>query len=112
MTASSYLFARSQDRTKQTTRKTTRSSINSTGWAGRSDFWVSQNIPQPFLRYCSVRGERQPVETKQNRPPRDPRSYAEPGATETRHPVPGTKLGYFGDYELLEEIARGRRRRG
>ena len=40
-------------------------------------------------------------------PPPGPHSYAEPRATETKNPVPGTRLGYVGDYELLEEIARG-----
>ncbi len=40
-------------------------------------------------------------------PPPGPRSYAEPPETETKHPVLGTRLGYVGDYELLEEIARG-----
>ncbi|MBI5772643.1 MAG: protein kinase [Verrucomicrobia bacterium] len=42
-----------------------------------------------------------------NPPAPGPDSYAEPPATATQDPVPGTRLGYVGDYELLEEIARG-----
>lgn len=34
-------------------------------------------------------------------------AFVEGPETETKEFVPGTKLGYFGDYELLEEIARG-----
>jgi serine/threonine protein kinase len=37
----------------------------------------------------------------------DPEALAEVSETETKEFVPGTRLGYFGDYELLEEIARG-----
>jgi len=52
--------------------------------------------------------EAQPTLTSiSNPPPPGPRSYAEPPETETKHPVVGTRLGYVGDYELLEEIARG-----
>jgi serine/threonine protein kinase len=36
-----------------------------------------------------------------------PDAFVEGPETETREFVPGTRLGYFGDYELLEEIARG-----
>jgi tRNA A-37 threonylcarbamoyl transferase component Bud32 len=36
-----------------------------------------------------------------------PDAFVEGPETETKEFVPGTKLGYFGDYELLEEIARG-----
>ncbi len=36
-----------------------------------------------------------------------PDAYREGPETETKEFPPGTKLGYFGDYELLEEIARG-----
>ncbi len=36
-----------------------------------------------------------------------PDAFVEGPETETREFVPGTKLGYIGDYELLEEIARG-----
>jgi len=39
--------------------------------------------------------------------PAAPDAYIEGPETETKEFVPGTKLGYFGDYELLEEIARG-----
>ena len=34
-------------------------------------------------------------------------AFVEGSETETKEFVPGTKLGYIGDYELLEEIARG-----
>lgn len=34
-------------------------------------------------------------------------AFVEGPETETKEFVPGTKLGYIGDYELLEEIARG-----
>ncbi len=34
-------------------------------------------------------------------------AFVEGPDTETKEFVPGTKLGYIGDYELLEEIARG-----
>jgi tRNA A-37 threonylcarbamoyl transferase component Bud32 len=36
-----------------------------------------------------------------------PNAYVEGPDTETKEFAPGAKLGYFGDYELLEEIARG-----
>src|SRR5215468_7312600 len=36
-----------------------------------------------------------------------PDAFVEPPETETKELVPGTRLGYCGDYELLEEIARG-----
>ena len=36
-----------------------------------------------------------------------PDAFVEGPETETKEFVPGTKLGYIGDYELLEEIARG-----
>jgi len=36
-----------------------------------------------------------------------PDAFVEGPDTETKEFMPGTKLGYFGDYELLEEIARG-----
>jgi tRNA A-37 threonylcarbamoyl transferase component Bud32 len=36
-----------------------------------------------------------------------PHSYAEPPDSETKELAPGTRLGYVGDYELIEEIARG-----
>jgi tRNA A-37 threonylcarbamoyl transferase component Bud32 len=36
-----------------------------------------------------------------------PDAFVEPPETETKEFVPGTRLGYCGDYELLEEIARG-----
>ena len=34
-------------------------------------------------------------------------AFVEASETETKEFVPGMKLGYIGDYELLEEIARG-----
>jgi len=36
-----------------------------------------------------------------------PDAFVEGSETETKSFIPGTKLGYIGDYELLEEIARG-----
>jgi serine/threonine protein kinase len=36
-----------------------------------------------------------------------PDAFVESPETETKEFVPGTRLGYFGEYELLEEIARG-----
>jgi tRNA A-37 threonylcarbamoyl transferase component Bud32 len=36
-----------------------------------------------------------------------PDAFVEPPETETKEFQPGTRLGYCGDYELLEEIARG-----
>jgi tRNA A-37 threonylcarbamoyl transferase component Bud32 len=36
-----------------------------------------------------------------------PAAFVEGPETETKSFIPGTKLGYIGDYELLEEIARG-----
>jgi serine/threonine protein kinase len=36
-----------------------------------------------------------------------PDAFVEGPETETKAFIPGTKLGYFGDYELLEVIARG-----
>src|SRR5271166_2509363 len=36
-----------------------------------------------------------------------PDAFVEGPETETKSFIPGTKLGYIGDYELLEEIARG-----
>jgi tRNA A-37 threonylcarbamoyl transferase component Bud32 len=37
----------------------------------------------------------------------DPDAFVEGSGTETKAFMPGTRLGYFGDYELLAEIARG-----
>ena len=36
-----------------------------------------------------------------------PDAFVEGSDTETQEFMPGTRLGYIGDYELLEEIARG-----
>src|SRR6516164_3021091 len=36
-----------------------------------------------------------------------PNAFVESAETETKEFVAGTRLGYFGEYELLEEIARG-----
>jgi tRNA A-37 threonylcarbamoyl transferase component Bud32 len=68
------------------------------------------DAPQGHCPQCllSLALEDQPTLTSiSNPPPPGPRSYAEPPETETKHPVLGTRLGYVGDYELLEEIARG-----
>jgi tRNA A-37 threonylcarbamoyl transferase component Bud32 len=39
--------------------------------------------------------------------PAAPDAFVEGPETETKEFAPGARLGYFGDYELLEEIARG-----
>ena len=39
--------------------------------------------------------------------PVSPDAFVESPETETKDFAPGARLGYFGDYELLEEIARG-----
>src|SRR5215510_12417079 len=46
------------------------------------------------------------------RPPKatiavSPDAFVEGPESETKEFIPGTRLGYFGEYELLEEIARG-----
>ena len=68
------------------------------------------DAPQGHCPQCllALALESQPTLTSiSNPPPPGPRSYAEPPETETKHPIVGTRLGYVGDYELLEEIARG-----
>lgn len=50
----------------------------------------------------------QPTRTSlSNPPPPGPDTYVEPKDSETKSMPPGTRLGYVGDYELIEEIARG-----